>query len=61
MILYGVFAETSITQVFVGGIGIGLVTAVSYCAVLLLISLFRPDVVPPASTRPRRARRAVPC
>nr|WP_245189052.1 TRAP transporter large permease subunit [Mameliella alba] len=52
MILYGVFAETSITQVFVGGIGIGLVTAVSYCAVILLISLFRPDVVPPRIDAP---------
>jgi hypothetical protein len=27
MIIYGVFAETSITQVFIGGIGVGLLTA----------------------------------
>ena len=52
MILYGVFAETSITQVFVGGIGIGLVTAVSYCLVILIISMLRPDVIPPTASAP---------
>jgi len=52
MILYGVFAETSITQVFVGGIGIGLVTAVSYCLIIVLISVLRPDVIPPAAAVP---------
>ena len=61
MILYGVFAETSITEVFVGGIFIGLVTAVSYCAVVLVISVLRPDVIPPraAAEDAESARAAV--
>lgn len=46
MIVYGVFAETSITQVFLGGIGIGILTAVGYAAVILLIAWLRPDIVP---------------
>ncbi len=46
MIVYGVFAETSITQVFIGGIGVGLLTAVSYCVVVFAFCWMRPDIVP---------------
>ncbi|RWI57100.1 MAG: TRAP transporter large permease subunit [Mesorhizobium sp.] len=46
MIVYGVFAETSITGVFLGGIGVGLLTAVSYSLIVLLTCLFRPDIAP---------------
>ncbi len=46
MIVYGVFAQVSITQVFLGGISIGLLTAVSYSIVILLVSWRRPDIVP---------------
>ena len=46
MILYGVFAETSITGVFLGGIVAGLLTAAGYCAVVLIITLTRPDLIP---------------
>lgn len=47
MIVYGVFAETSITKVFVGGITMGLVTALSYAVVVLLTTWLRPDICPP--------------
>lgn len=47
MIVYGVFAETSITKVFVGGITIGLITALSYSIVVLLTTWLRPDIAPP--------------
>ncbi|MFZ2100404.1 MAG: TRAP transporter large permease subunit [Oricola sp.] len=47
MIVYGVFAETSITKVFVGGVGIGLLTALSYSIVVLLTCWLRPDIAPP--------------
>jgi tripartite ATP-independent transporter DctM subunit len=47
MIIYGVMAETSITQVFLGGVSIGLLTALSYCLVILTIAKFRPDIIPP--------------
>ncbi len=46
MIVYGVFAETSITKVFLGGIGIGVLTAVIYSVVVLMIAWLRPDIVP---------------
>lgn len=49
MIIYGVIAETSIVQVFLGGISIGLITALSYCVVVLCIAWFRPDIIPPAA------------
>ncbi|MGV0909874.1 TRAP transporter large permease [Martelella sp. FOR1707] len=52
MIIYGVFAETSVTQVFIGGIGIGVLTAIGYCLVIIGISLFRPDLVPSRDTSP---------
>lgn len=47
MIIYGIIAETSVTQVFIGGVGIGIATALSYTIVVLLISLLRPDIIPP--------------
>lgn len=46
MIIYGTFTQTSITDVFLGGIVIGLVTAVAYSLVVMLVSVFRPDIVP---------------
>ncbi len=47
MIVYGVFAETSVTQVFVGGVTIGILTAIAYSVVVLLTCWLRPDVAPP--------------
>jgi len=47
MIVYGVFAETSVTQVFVGGITIGILTAIAYSCVVLLTCWLRPDIAPP--------------
>jgi tripartite ATP-independent transporter DctM subunit len=46
MIIYGVFSETSVTAVFVGGISVGLLTAASYIVVILLIAWFRKDIIP---------------
>jgi tripartite ATP-independent transporter DctM subunit len=47
MIVYGVFAETSVIKVFMGGITIGILTAILYSVVVLLISWLRPDIAPP--------------
>ena len=46
MIIYGVFAETSITRVFLGGMSVGILTAIGYCLVVLAFSALRPDIVP---------------
>ncbi len=61
MIVYGVFAETSITRVFLGGISIGIITAISYSIVILLLAWLRPDVVPrrPITEETLTARQAL--
>lgn len=46
MIIYGVFAETSVTKVFVGGIFVGLLTAIGYIVTILLIAALRKDIIP---------------
>jgi tripartite ATP-independent transporter DctM subunit len=54
MIVYGIFAETSITRVFLGGITVGLMTALGYVLVVLLYAWLRPDIVPrrPVASEP---------
>ena len=47
MIVYGVFAETSVLKVFAGGVSVGVLTALSYAILVLLTSWLRPDLVPP--------------
>jgi len=47
MIVYGVFAETSVIKVFMGGITVGILTAILYSVVVLLTSWLRPDIAPP--------------
>lgn len=46
MIIYGVFSETSVTKVFVGGISVGILTAIFYTALILILSWLRKDIVP---------------
>ncbi|MGR3453757.1 TRAP transporter large permease [Pseudooceanicola sp.] len=46
MILYGVFAETSITDVFLGGVTVGLLTALGYVLVVFALAVLRPDLIP---------------
>lgn len=46
MILYGIFAQVSIIELFLGGFGIGILTALSYIVVIMTVSWFRPDIVP---------------
>jgi tripartite ATP-independent transporter DctM subunit len=50
MIIFGVFAQTSVTKVFLGGISVGLLTAVSYIVVILIVSAVSPDTVPRRDT-----------
>ena len=50
MIVYGVFAQVSITKLFIGGISVGLLTALGYIITVVLVSIFRPDIAPRVST-----------
>lgn len=49
LIVYGVFAQVSITDLFLGGVAVGLLTAISYSITVLVVSYFRPDIVPRAA------------
>ena len=46
MIVFGVFAQTSVTDVYKGGLVIGIVTTLAYCLVVFITSMVRPDIVP---------------
>ncbi|HWK14557.1 MAG TPA: TRAP transporter large permease subunit [Rhizobiaceae bacterium] len=46
LILFGIFAQTSIIQLFLGGIGMGLATALGYSLVIVAISWLRPNLIP---------------
>lgn len=46
MIVYGAFAQVSVLELFVGGLFVGLATSVAYIMVILVVSLFRKDLVP---------------
>lgn len=49
MIIFGVFTETSVLKVFMGGISIGILTAVAYSLLILGVARFRPDIIPPTT------------
>ena len=46
MILYGIIAQTSITELFLGGVAIGLLTMFSYIAVILVRVKLNPALAP---------------
>ncbi len=46
MILFGVVAQTSISQLFLGGIGVGLATAATYVIVILVRVWLNPALAP---------------
>lgn len=51
MIIYGIFAQVPITQLFLGGIVAGLLTAAGYVTVIVVISLLRPELAPRVEDR----------
>lgn len=46
MILYGIIAQTSITELFLGGVAIGLLTMFSYILVILIRVKINPELAP---------------
>lgn len=52
LILFGIFAQVSIVKLFLGGIGMGLLTALAYVIGIVTLSLLRPDMLPTAGSRP---------
>lgn len=60
LILFGIFAEVPISKLFIGGIGAGIITAILYMIVIIVVAIVRPDYAPKtsgnASARERLAR-----
>ena len=54
MILYGVIAQVPVKDLFLGGVGIGLITVLAYCAVIMLRVLLRPELAPRTADMPTR-------
>lgn len=52
LLVFGVFTQTSVLDLFMGGIGVGVATAASYIVVILIVSVVRPDVVPRSVRKP---------
>lgn len=48
MVVFGVLAETSIRDLFLGGVVIGLLTAVAYSTAVVAVSYLRPELIPPS-------------
>jgi tripartite ATP-independent transporter DctM subunit len=51
LIIYGVIAQVSITKLFLGGIGVGLATALSYVIVILIRTWLNPSLAPRSTER----------
>ena len=52
MILYGIIAQVPISQLFLGGIAVGLLTLLSYSALIMLRVWLNPALAPPVMERP---------
>jgi tripartite ATP-independent transporter DctM subunit len=51
MILYGIIAQVPVSQLFLGGVGAGLLTLAGYCAVIIARAWLNPALAPADSRR----------
>ncbi len=49
LILFGIFAEVNIGKLFLGGIGIGLLTAIAYAALIIIRVKLNPELAQPVT------------
>ncbi|MGK0168930.1 MAG: tripartite ATP-independent transporter DctM subunit [Gammaproteobacteria bacterium] len=57
MILYGIIAEVPISQLFLGGVGAGLLTAAGYVTVIIVRTTLKPELAPRLTEKPSLAER----
>ncbi len=57
LILFGIFAEIPISQLFIGGIGAGVLTAGLYIFTIWLLAVLRPELAPRMTELPPMAER----
>lgn len=46
LILYGIFVQVSISQLFIGGLGVGVITGLSYVLVVIVRVMLKPSLAP---------------
>ncbi len=51
LILYGIFAQVPISQLFLGGVGAGLLTALAYVLVIMVRATINPELAPRVQER----------
>jgi tripartite ATP-independent transporter DctM subunit len=52
LILFGIFTETSINLLFIGSIGIGILSAVAYVLMIVVRAWLNPELAPPVDDKP---------
>ncbi len=57
LILYGIVAQVPVGALFMGGVGAGLLTAIGYCAMIILRVKLNPALAPPVTERFTNAQR----
>lgn len=57
MIIYGIFAQVSITKLFIGGLVAGLLTVVSYVIVIVIVVTLKPESAPRITEKVSTAER----
>lgn len=57
LILFGIFAQVNIGKLFLGGIGVGVLTAIAYTAMIIIRASLNPDLAPPIDRQPTMAER----
>ena len=57
MILFGIFTQTPVSQLFLGGIGAGLLTAIAYVIVIMVRVRLNPEIAPKIETTNTRAEK----
>lgn len=51
LIIYGVIAQTSVTKLFLGGVGVGMLTIIVYCVLIILRVRLNPSLAPMLSNK----------
>lgn len=52
MILYGIISRQSVSQLFLGGLVVGVITLIAYVLLIIVRVKLNPDLAPPVHTRP---------
>ena len=57
MILYGIISRQSVSQLFLGGLVVGVITLIAYVLLIVVRVKLNPDLAPPVHTQATRAQK----